>query len=177
MTQPYQKERSLMPMDSSSAASRPPDEQRSKKRPRWRLLATAGAIGLVVLAVLGVGAFALSGGFDKTTSERVSGRETQVVRIALVDAVVGFDVTPDVLEVDRGTHVVLNVVNEGDEDHDLAVDGGPKTRTLRPGESQRLDLGTVVGDFAALCTLPGHKVAGMTLDIRVVDPSASKRPS
>jgi nitrite reductase (NO-forming) len=98
-----------------------------------------------------------------------------VVRIALVDAVVGFDVTPDVLEVARGTHVVLKVVNEGGEDHDLAVDGGAKTRTLSPGQSQRLDLGTVVGDRAAFCTLPGHKVAGMTLDIRVVDPSATKR--
>ena len=157
-----------MPTDNSSTATRPPDEKRSKKRPLWRLLATAAAIGLVVLAVLGVGAFALSGGFDKTTSERVSGKETQVVRVALVDAVVGFDVTPDVLEVDRGTHVVLNVVNEGDEDHDLAVDGGPKTRTLGPGQSQRLDLGTVIGDWAAVCTLPGHKEAGMTLDIQVV---------
>jgi nitrite reductase (NO-forming) len=162
-------------MDRSPAASRPPDEQRSKKRPRWRLVATAGAIGLVVLAVLGVGAFALSGGFDKTTSKRVSGTETQVVRIALVDAVVGFDVTPDVLEVDRRTHVVLNVVNEGDEDHDLAVDGGAKTRTLAPGQSQRLDLGTVVGDLPAWCTLPGHKAGGMTLDIQVVDPSAPTR--
>ena len=109
--------------------------------------------------------FALLGGFDKTTSNRVSGRD-QVVRIALVDAFVGFDVTPDVLEVERGTHVVLNVVNEGGEGHDLAVDGGPRTRTLGPGQAQRLDLGTVTGDRAGWCTLPNHKVAGMTLDIR-----------
>src|ERR687898_1357102 len=136
-----------MPTDRSSTATGPPGEEGSKKRPRWRLLALAGAIGLVVLAVFGGGAFALSGGFDKTTSERVSGTETQVVRVALVDAVVGFDVTPDVLEVARGTHVVLDVVNEGDEDHDLAVEGGAKTRTLGPGESERLDLGTVTDDL------------------------------
>jgi nitrite reductase (NO-forming) len=164
-----------MPTDRSSTTTGLPDEQGSKKRPRWRVLAAAGVIGLLVLAVLGVGAFALSGGFDKTTSVRVSGTGTQVVRIALVDAVIGFDVTPDVLEVASGTHVVLNVVNEGGEDHDLAVDGGPKTRTLGPGQSQRLDLGTVVGDRAALCTLPGHKLAGMTLDIQVVDSSATER--
>ena len=113
------------------------------KRPRWRLLATSGAIGVVVAAVLAVAGIALSGGFDKTTSKRISGTGTQVVRVALVDAVVGFDVTPDVLEVARGTHVVLKVVNEGGEDHDLAVDGGAKTRTLGPGQSERLDLGTV----------------------------------
>jgi nitrite reductase (NO-forming) len=97
-----------------------------------------------------------------------------VVRVALVDAAVGFDVTPDVLEVARGTHVVLNVINEGDEQHDLAVDGGSQTRTLAPGQSERLDLGRVVGDWAGWCTLPGHKAGGMTLDIRVVDPSATR---
>ena len=162
-----------MSTDRSSTATGPPGGP--SKRPRWRLLATAGAIGVVVLAVLGMGAFALSGGFDKTTSERVSGPGTQVVRVALVDAVIGFDVTPDVLEVVRGTHVVLNIVNEGDEGHDLAVDGGAKTRTLSHGESQRLDLGTVTDDLDFWCTLPGHKAAGMILDIHVVDPSAAKR--
>jgi nitrite reductase (NO-forming) len=161
--------------DPSPTATGPPRDRGPRKRPRWRLLAIAGAIGLVVLAVLGVGAFALSGGFDKTTSERVSGTGTQVVRVALVDAVVGFDVTPDVLEVARGTHVVLNVVNEGDEDHDLAVDGGAKTRTLGPGESERLDLGTVTDELDFLCTLPGHKLAGMTLDLQVVDRPTAKR--
>jgi nitrite reductase (NO-forming) len=116
----------------------------------------------------------MPGGFDKTTSERVSGRGTQVVRVALVDAVIGFDVTPDVLKVARGTHVVLDVVNEGDEDHDLAVDGGAKTRTLSPGQSQRLDLGTVIDDRAFWCTLPGHRLAGMTLDMQIIDPSSAK---
>jgi nitrite reductase (NO-forming) len=160
----------MMPTDRSSTETSPSNEEGSMKRPRWRLLAIAAAIGLV-LAVLGAGAFALSGGFDKTTSERVSGTGTQVVRVALVDAVVGFDVTPDLLEVAHGTHVVLNVVNEGDEDHDLAVEGGAKTRTLSPGQSQRLDLGTVTEDRAFWCTLPGHKPAGMTLDMQVIDPS------
>ena len=155
--------------DRNSLASSPPREEASLRRRRWRLLVIAGGIGLAVLATVAVAAFALSGGFDKKVSERVSGTETQVVRVALVDALVGFDVTPDVLEVDRGTHVVLNVVNEGGEDHDLAVDGGPRTRMLAPGQSQRLDLGTVTGSRAAWCTLPDHKVAGMTLDIEVVD--------
>ncbi|HEX5954955.1 MAG TPA: hypothetical protein VFY37_03380 [Solirubrobacterales bacterium] len=40
---------------------------------------------------------------------------------------------------------------------------------LAPGQSQRLDLGKVTGNRPAWCTLPDHKVAGMTLDIEVVD--------
>jgi hypothetical protein len=34
-----------------------------------------------------------------------------------------------------GTQVVLEVVNEGDEVHDLALEGGARTRRLDPGQS------------------------------------------
>ena len=91
-----------------------------------------------------------------------------MVRVALVDAVVGFDVTPDQLVVERGTHVVLKVINQGDEVHDLAVQRGARTRRLDPGQAQRLDLGVISGSLPELyCTLPGHKAAGMTLDVRI----------
>jgi nitrite reductase (NO-forming) len=84
-----------------------------------------------------------------------------VVRVALVDAVVGFDVTPDQLLVDGGTHPVLDVVNDGDEVHDLALEGGARTDRLDPGQSQRLDLGVITSSPAELyCTLPDHKSAG-----------------
>ena len=78
------------PSDNAPATA----ERGRKKRPGRRLLGVAGA-GLAALAVLGVGAFALAGGIDKTVSERVAGSGAQVVRVALVDAAVGFDVTPD----------------------------------------------------------------------------------
>ena len=120
----------------------------------------------IAAALIGLGVFALSGGLDRTVTERVHGGDTRVVRVALVDAVVGFDVTPDRLVVDRGTHLVLEVVNEGDEVHDLAVQSGPRTKALDPGQSQRLDLGVIPEIY---CTLPGHKSAGMTLDIHVQD--------
>jgi nitrite reductase (NO-forming) len=119
-------------------------------------------------ALLGFGVFALSGGLDRTVTERVHGGGTRVVRVALVDAVVGFDVTPDQLLVDRGTHLVLEVVNEGNEVHDLALEGGARTDRLGPDQSQRLDLGVITSSPPELyCTLPGHKSAGMTLDIQI----------
>jgi hypothetical protein len=119
-------------------------------------------------ALLGFGIFALFGGLDRTVTERVHGGGTRVVRVALVDAVVGFDATPDQLLVDRETHLVLDVVNEGDEIHDLALEGGPRTDRLDPGQSQRLDLGVITTSPPELyCTLPGHKSAGMTLDIQI----------
>jgi nitrite reductase (NO-forming) len=121
-------------------------------------------------ALLALGVFALFGGLDRTVTERVDGGGTRVVQVALVDAVVGFDVTPDQLLVDRGTHLVLEVVNEGDEVHDLALEAGPRTDRLDPGQAQRLDLGVITSTPPELyCTLPGHRPAGMTLDIQTRD--------
>jgi nitrite reductase (NO-forming) len=134
--------------------------------PRRRVLAAA----LIALAavLVGLAVFALSGGLDRTVTERVHGGGPRVVRVALVDAVVGFDVTPDRLVVDPGTHLVLNVVNEGDQVHDLALEHGRRTSRLDPSQSQRLDLGVITSHPRALyCTLPGHKPAGMTLDIQI----------
>lgn len=134
-----------------------------------RSVLTASLIALAA-ALVGLAAFALSGGLDRTVTERVHGGGTRVVRVALVDAVVGFDVTPDQLVVDRGTHVVLDVVNEGDEVHDLALEGGAHTKRLDPNQSQRLDLGVITNSPPELyCTLPGHRSAGMTLDIQLPD--------
>jgi uncharacterized cupredoxin-like copper-binding protein len=66
---------------------------------------------------------------------------------------------------------VLEVVDEGDAVHDLAPADGARTRRLaRPGQSQRLDLGVITSSPPELsCTLPGHKSAGMTLDIEIQD--------
>ena len=135
-------------------------------RPRHRLL-IATAVALVI-ALGALAAFALAGGLDKTTTTSATGGGTKVVRVALVDAAVGFDVTPDVVVVDRRTHLILDVVNEGNDVHDLAVDGGSsRTRMLDPGESQRLDLGRVGADIPMLCTVPGHELAGMSLDVEI----------
>ncbi len=134
-------------------------------RRRSLLIATAAVLAVALAAA---GAVALAGGFDTTTPERVSGGGTKLVRVALVDVTLGLDVTPNVVTVDRGTHLILDVVNHGGEVHDLAVDGGSsRTRMLEPDRSQRLDLGTVDHPLATWCTLPGHKLAGMTLDIEI----------
>jgi nitrite reductase (NO-forming) len=136
-------------------------------RTRWILL-SATAVALV-LALVAVVAYAFAGGFDPITNEHAGGGGTRVVRVELVDVSLGFDVAPDVITVDPGTHLVLDVVNEGKEVHNLALNGGlPRTRMLEPGESQRLDIGTVSRDLGSWCTLPGQKLFGMALEIHVV---------
>jgi hypothetical protein len=137
-------------------------------RPRGRRLllvaaAISGATLLLLLAVVGIG-YALYGS-DTNVSQRAAGGGTKVIAVELTD----FDVRPGTLVVDRGTHVVLEVTNTGDENHDLAFEGGRlQTSTLSSGQSQRLDLGTVTRQLESWCTLPFHKTLGMKLHIEVV---------
>jgi nitrite reductase (NO-forming) len=142
-----------------------------------RLSRRSMLVAAIVLAVAlaGVGGFFAL--YDSTSSTRVAGGGTKVIAVALVDAPVGFDVTPDVVTVDPGTRLVLEVVNKAGEVHDLAVRNGPHTRMLNPGQSQRLDLGLVTSRLAAWCTIPGHKTAGMALDLRVAGTAAAPTPA
>jgi nitrite reductase (NO-forming) len=101
----------------------------------------------------------------------------KVVAVSLGDMVIA----PRTIEVPAGTHLVLDVANRDPNRHDLKVDGGPQTRRLADGETQRLDLGPVTRNVDAWCTVPGHRAAGMTMAIKVtggtaVAPSATIDP-
>jgi nitrite reductase (NO-forming) len=137
--------------------------------PRW-LRRTL--IAVVVLVVVGAGIIAglvTTYGLDTNTTERVAAGGARVVPVTLTD----FDVTPGTLVVSHGTQLLLDVVNRGDQVHDLAVAGGPRTRMLAPGDSQRLDLGVVTKRLQSWCTVNSHKSLGMTLQAQVVPPAAS----
>jgi len=87
----------------------------------------------------------------------------QTFRIVLKE----MEVVPKVVEVPAGTPVTLNVVNEGAIPHNLAIGSGPKTPDLKPGGTATLDLGTVTKTMTGECSIPGHKDAGMTFEVRV----------
>jgi hypothetical protein len=140
-------------------------------RTQRRLLVGVPAALVVVLVAVVVLAF--TGAFDRVTTRDARGGGTKTVTVALVDATLGFDVTPDVVTVDAGTHLVLHVVNRSDERHDLAVSGGSvRTPVLAPGAWSRLDLGTVRHGVDAWCTISQHKLFGMAVAIHV-DPSTT----
>jgi hypothetical protein len=133
---------------------------------RHRVATAAGAVAALVL--VGVIGFALASGFDETTTVRVSGDGVRVVRVALVDRRSASTSPPTSSRRRRAPHVVVEVANEADGRHDLAVAGGPRTAVLAPGENSRLDLGRVTTDRSARCTIGDHDIAGMALTIRAV---------
>ena len=76
-------------------------------------------------------------------------------------------VEPDRVEVPSGTRLLVEVTNNGDQEHDLNLNGETGTDRLQPDESQTADLGVIDADTQAWCTVPGHKEAGMVLAIAV----------
>ena len=77
------------------------------------------------------------------------------------------EVVPKAVEVPAGTPLTLNVVNQGQTMHNLALDGGPKTPDLKTGQTATLEVGTVTKAMTGACSIPGHKEAGMTFEVRL----------
>lgn len=74
---------------------------------------------------------------------------------------------PDRIEVPRGTKLVVNLVNDGDKEHDLKI-GEANSGRLSPGESSTTYFGEFNKDTRGWCTIAGHKTMGMTFKVDVI---------
>lgn len=141
----------------------------SSRRPV--LLGTAAGAVLTVLAVLVANSGGdTSGPAAASGAGRAGAATTRTVDVTLAS----MRVRPARIEVAEGTALRLKVTNKDAQRHDLKVGNGPATPLLARGDSRTLDLGPVTEDREAWCTLPGHRAAGMALDI-VVKGNAGER--
>ena len=122
------------------------------------------AVGAVLALVFGVVALVVAGEGDGP-----AGRDTGPVETVAVELGDLF-VEPDRVEVPSGSHLQVEVTNGGDLMHDLTLEGETGTDRLESGETQTADFGVIDADTQAWCTVPGHKEAGMLLDIVVTEP-------
>ncbi|MFR0354260.1 multicopper oxidase domain-containing protein [Streptomyces sediminimaris] len=131
---------------------------------RWPvLLGTAAGASITVLAVLVANSGGGTGGPAVAAGTGGGATASRTVGVALSD----MRVRPARIEVAEGTALRLKVTNTDAQRHDLKVAHGPATPLLSRGQSRVLDLGRVTGNRLAWCTVPGHRAAGMTLDIVV----------
>src|SRR5690606_7808329 len=81
--------------------------------------------------------------------------------------------------VTAGTELTVVVTNAGTMPHDLKLNGETGTEMLDAGESETVSLGVITESSQAWCTVPGHKEAGMVMDITVTGsvPSGGEHPS
>jgi nitrite reductase (NO-forming) len=133
----------------------------------WWMLAVTVAVLALLLALAGI--------FLPATDRTGAAEAPAASGPALTVAVELGDlwVEPASIEVDAGQPLVLEVTNTGAMPHDLKLGGTLGTAMLDPGESETVELGVVAATTEAWCTVPGHKEAGMVLDIVVAGGEAT----
>jgi nitrite reductase (NO-forming) len=120
-----------------------------------------GAVMLVVALVVALTGGSAGSGVGSRAVVTAGGTQTVAVSLA------GMRITPSVIEVTKGTRLVLKVKNADAMRHDLVLDTGQHTALLTGGESATLTVGVVKAEIAGWCSVPGHRAAGMTLSILV----------
>ncbi|MFF9060342.1 multicopper oxidase domain-containing protein [Streptomyces sp. NPDC014882] len=137
---------------------------------RPALWGTAAGVVLTVLAVLAANSGGdPAGGTNAAGTAGAGDGATRTVAVTMAD----MRIRPARVEVAAGTSLRLEVTNDDAQRHDLKVEDGPATPMLAKGDTRVLDLGPVTRDRQAWCTLPGHRAAGMTMDIVVKDGTAT----
>ncbi|WP_137724223.1 multicopper oxidase domain-containing protein [Prescottella subtropica] len=130
-------------------------------RPQQRSVQVVAA-----LAVLALVAAVTSGlGGSTTTVDAGAGvaatGQTTTVRVEAK----GMRFTPETITVPAGNRLVLDVVNAGDQVHDLVLETGQATGRLAPGASATVDVGVVGRSVEGWCSIVGHRQQGMVLHI------------
>ncbi|WP_433497591.1 multicopper oxidase domain-containing protein [Sphaerimonospora sp. CA-214678] len=160
-------------------ASDPP-----RPRGRWSLetftdyLPTVGgatALGLLV-GILLIGASVFGGGhLHSATASIDHGADHNAAAGAPVSVDIELGdlfIKPSSITVPAGSPVVVHVVNNGNMQHSLSLEGREEP-LLDPGKSTTLNWGPFTESTQAWCQVAGHKEAGMLLTINVTGGAAA----
>ena len=133
------------------------------QRAGWSTFVFVVAVLALLTGVLGAGLGwrALADSNGATTASADGAPKT--VAIELGDLFV----RPSSIDIPAGTDLTLEVTNTGAMPHDLKLEGETGTALLDPGAHEVIQLGAMDASAQAWCTVPGHKEAGMLLDINV----------
>ncbi|MDI3314283.1 MAG: multicopper oxidase domain-containing protein [Mycobacterium sp.] len=132
---------------------------------RRRLGVAAAGLGAVVLAAAGGVAAdpaSLGIGVSPRVAVTATGHTTAVsVRIK------GMRFVPDTVEVPAGDRLLISIVNDGTDQHDLVLANGARTGRIAPGQTAVLDAGVIGANLDGWCAVAGHRQLGMTFSVRV----------
>ncbi|WP_338071295.1 multicopper oxidase domain-containing protein, partial [Actinomadura bangladeshensis] len=117
------------------------------------------AVGCLLTALAVVFA---SSGRTGAPVQTVAASGTRVVEVTLAN----MRISPGTIQAAPGTRLVLKVTNKDAMRHDLRLESGQATPMLDKGESATLTVPSVKGTIDGWCTVPGHRAAGMTMQIK-----------
>jgi len=133
----------------------------------WLLVPAVAVVMTMAVALLAVALVGTDG--EGGSAGAVASGEPMVLEVELGDLYV----EPSSVEVPAGTELIVKVRNAGAMPHDLQLQGETGTAMLDPGDEEQVSLGVMEQATEAWCTVPGHKEAGMVLDIQVTGAPAS----
>lgn len=130
--------------------------------------ARAGIVATVLIAVLAAGC-APRGASSPAAPQAQTAQPDQGAVIEIVVREFAFEPRP--LRVKAGT-VRLKLLNRGSVEHDFAIPalaehGEHEKHLVKPGETRIVELDLKPGTYTAICTIPGHKEAGMEVTVEV----------
>lgn len=76
---------------------------------------------------------------------------------------------PGRIEVEAGQPVTIHLSNDGGIEHDLVLDNGWESGLVAPGQAATVTLDPLQETTVAWCSVPGHRQAGMELELVVDD--------
>jgi uncharacterized cupredoxin-like copper-binding protein len=123
---------------------------------KHRMLAFCLALAALILAL------SACGGGDGEPSGNGGGEGTVLELGTGLGSELKFDKTS--LEVPAG-EVTINMVNEGDLPHDVAIKGNgvdEKGEIVQNGETSTVTATLEPGEYTFYCSVPGHEAGGMT---------------
>lgn len=138
-------------------------------RDGWTILMFVVAAMALLASVMGVGLGLRA--IDESQDNVAAGGPAGTVTVEVSMGEFLFE--PNRIEVPAGSELVAVVTNDGTMPHDLKLDGTVGTALLDPGESETVSLGTFDQASEAWCTVPGHREAGMELQIVVTGTSGA----
>ncbi len=137
----------------------------------WRVAPVLARVGIVatVLVAAVVAGCAPQGSSVPVTPQGQTEQPDQVAAVGIVIREFAFE--PQPLKVKAGT-VRFKLMNRGAVEHDFAIPSlaghnEHGRHLVRPGETKIIELDLKPGTYAAICTIPGHKEAGMVVTVEV----------
>jgi heme/copper-type cytochrome/quinol oxidase subunit 2 len=109
-------------------------------------------IGIVTVVVIGGGIFYRTTLLSEERAPVVTGVVREVTVIANKNE---WRFVPEEVEINRGDHVVMTVINEDDYDHGLAIDAYGVSQRMPANSTIKVEFdATQPGDFPFYCSVP-----------------------